>query len=188
MEERKTEPVEAFFYPKGSDPMVLVVMGVSGCGKTTIARLLAERLGWTYVDGDWLHPAANIEKMKRGDPLTDEDRAPWLAAIAARVEEIRREGGSSVVACSALKKRYRDVLRGDRGDVRFVFLQGGRHTIARRLAKRDGHFMPPTLLDSQFSALEEPAADEKALVVAIDASPEAIVESVATSLSPTSPS
>jgi len=164
------------------DPRVIVVMGVSGSGKSTIAALLAQRLGWTYEDGDWLHPASNVEKMHRGVPLTDADRWPWLEAIAASIDTFRREGMGAVVACSALKRAYRDILIGERRDVRLVYLQGDQKLIAGRLATRDGHFMPPKLLGSQFAALEEPQADERPIVVPIARHPREVVESIVAKL------
>jgi gluconokinase len=159
-----------------SVPSVVVVMGVSGAGKSTVASMLAHRLGWTYEDADWFHPPANIEKMHAGQPLTDADRMPWLHGIAAWIRAMREAGGHGVVACSALKRAYRDILVAGRGDVRLVYLKGDRDLIARRFSLRDGHFMPASLIDSQFAALEEPAADEHAAVVSIDAGPRAIVE------------
>jgi carbohydrate kinase (thermoresistant glucokinase family) len=164
--------------PPTGDPSVLVVMGVSGCGKSTIASMLAHRLHWIYEDGDWFHPKSNIEKMHAGEPLTDEDRWPWLHAMAAWIDATRRVGNHGVIACSALKRAYRDILVGERRDVRIVFLKGDRELIARRLAARDGHFMPPSLLDSQFKALEEPRADEHPIVVSILPHPREIVENV----------
>ena len=149
--------------------IAIVVMGVSGCGKTTVASALARRLGWDFVEADALHPAANVEKMRAGTPLTDDDRWPWLDAIAARIEAGREEGRVSVVACSALKKRYRERLSGGRGDVRFVYLKGEYDTILPRLAARSGHYMPASLLKSQFEALEEPAGDEHAVTLDIKA-------------------
>jgi gluconokinase len=163
-------------------PSVIVVMGVSGCGKSTIAAMLAHRVHWTYEDGDWFHPHSNIEKMHGGEPLTDEDRWPWLNAIAAWIDATRRVGNHAVVACSALKRAYRDILVGERRDVRIVFLKGDRDLIARRLAARDGHFMPPGLLDSQFTALEEPTADERPVVISIVPHPREIVEQIVTKL------
>jgi gluconokinase len=156
-------------------------MGVAGCGKTTIAKLLAERLGHAYVDGDWLHPASNVEKMRGGTPLTDEDRWPWLRAIAARVDELHARGEGAVVACSALKRAYREVLLAGRTNARLVYLKGDRATVASRLGARDGHFMPASLLDSQFAALEEPGDDEQPIVISIERSPAEIVETVVTS-------
>jgi len=161
---------------------VVVVMGVSGSGKTTIAALLAGRLQWEFEDGDWFHPAANVDKMHAGVPLTDEDRAPWLQAIAAWIDETRRAGRHGVVACSALKRRYRDVLIGARPDVRLVYLKGDEALIARRIAARHGHFMPAALLHSQFETLEEPVPDEKPIVVSIDARPGDIVARIAAEL------
>jgi len=160
------------------DTAVLVVMGVSGCGKSTIASMLAHRLGWIYEDGDWFHPKSNIEKMHPGEPLTDEDRWPWLQGIAAWIDATRREGNHGVVACSALKRAYRDILIGPRRDVRIVYLKGDRDLIAQRVAARADHFMPPELLDSQFKALEEPTADERPIVVSIAPHPSEIVETI----------
>jgi gluconokinase len=162
---------------------VLVVMGVSGSGKTTIGALLAERLHWEFEDGDRFHPRSNIDKMRAGIPLTDEDRASWLRAIAERVDDIRGRGGHAVVACSVLKRRYRNVLIDGRRDVRLVYLQGSEALIARRLAARRGHFMPQSLLHSQFEALEEPGADEKPITVSVEAGPSDIVEQIVASLS-----
>ena len=161
---------------------VVVVMGVTGSGKTTIAALLAGRLHWDFEDGDWFHPAANIDKMHSGTPLNDEDRRPWLQAIAAWIDQTRAAGGHGVVACSALKRRYRDVLIGARADVRLVYLKGDEALIARRIAARHGHFMPTALLHSQFEALEEPRPDEKPIVVSIDARPGDIVARIAAEL------
>ena len=161
---------------------VVVVMGVSGSGKTTIAALLAGRLQWEFEDGDGFHPAANVDKMHRGVPLTDEDRGPWLRAIAAWIDETRRKGGHGVVACSALKRRYRDVLIGERRDVRLVYLKGDEALIARRITARHGHFMPAALLHSQFEALEEPGPDENPIVVSIDARPIDIVARISAAL------
>jgi carbohydrate kinase (thermoresistant glucokinase family) len=169
--------------PKSSGPTaVVVVMGVSGSGKSTIASMLAQRLHWVYEDADWFHPQSNIEKMHHGEPLNDEDRWPWLRAIAAWIDETRRAGGHGVVACSALKRAYRDILIGDRTDVRLVFLKGDHDLIARRIAARADHFMPTTLLDSQFAALEEPQADERPIVVSIVPHPRAIVDNIVTEL------
>lgn len=156
----------------------VVVMGVSGAGKSTVGRLIAARLGCLFRDADSFHPAANIEKMSRGEPLTDEDRWPWLQAIAAWIEE-RRSVGVGVVTCSALRRRYRNLLTDhQRADVRLVHLKGDFDLIAARLKVRQGHFMPPALLRSQFDALEEPATEEHAIAVPIDASPEEIAERV----------
>ena len=159
-------------------PCALIVMGVSGSGKSTIAARLAERLSWPFEDGDRFHPASNVAKMSAGQPLTDEDRRPWLQAIADEVDRVCRAGGHVVIACSALKRAYRDMLVHGRGDVRIVFLDGTQRLIADRLARRKGHFMPPGLLDSQFATLEPPAADENPVTVSIDASVDAIVEDI----------
>ena len=159
-------------------PSVIVTMGVSGSGKSTIASMLAHRLGWIYEDADWLHPKSNVEKMHHGEPLTDADRWPWLKAIAAWIDATRKGGGHGVVACSALKRAYRDILIGDRRDVRLVYLKGDRDLIARRIAARADHFMPPALLDSQFKALEEPKADERPITVSIAPHPREIVETI----------
>ena len=159
-------------------PSVIVVMGVSGSGKSTVASMLAHRLRWTYEDGDWFHPEANVEKMHHGEPLTDEDRWPWLRAIAAWIDNTRKAGSHGVVACSALKRAYRDILVGERRDVRLVFLKGDSALIARRIAARDDHFMPAALLDSQFAELEEPMADERPVTVSIAPHPRDIVDSI----------
>ncbi len=153
-------------------------MGVSGSGKSTIAAMLAHRLHWIYEDGDWLHPKANIEKMHHGEPLDDADRWPWLHAIADWIDATRQSGQRGVVACSALKRAYRDILVGERKDVRLVFLQGDRDLIAQRVAARADHFMPPDLLDSQFEALEPPQADERPIVVSVVPHPREIVETI----------
>jgi gluconokinase len=159
-------------------PCALVVMGVSGSGKSTIADQLAKRIGWTYEDGDRFHPASNVAKMKAGHPLTDEDRWPWLRAIAAEIDRVCQAGEHAVIACSALKRVYRDILVHGRNDVRIVYLDGTQQLIADRLAKRKGHFMPPDLLPSQFRTLEPPGSDEDPVTVAIDASVEAIVDDI----------
>lgn len=159
-------------------PCALIVMGVSGSGKTTIADKLAERLGWSCEDGDKYHPKSNVEKMSAGHPLTDEDRWPWLNAIADEIERVCKARGHVVVACSALKRAYRDVLLRGRDDVRIVFLNGTQKLIAHRLSLRKDHFMPPGLLDSQFKTLEPPGQDENVIDVSIDAPVDAIVEDV----------
>ena len=158
-------------------PAVLVVMGVSGSGKTTVAALLAGRLGWDFEDGDDFHPPANVAKMHGGTPLTDEDRWPWLHAIAAWIDAVRTAGGHGVVACSALKRAYRDILLTG-PDVRLVYLQGSRDLIGQRQAARHNHFMPATLVDSQFAALEEPGPDEHPLIVSVEPRPVLIVNAI----------
>ena len=141
----------------------VVVMGVSGCGKSGLGAALAEAQGWPFLEGDSVHPPANIARMRAGQPLTDADRAPWLAAIATWMGDHLRAGRSVVVACSALRRRYRDVLR-QAGPVRFILLQVPRDELDRRMRMRE-HFMPPSLLDSQLATLEPPAADEDALIL-----------------------
>lgn len=163
--------------------MIVVVMGVSGCGKTTVARILAERMGWRMQEGDALHPPANVAKMSAGTPLADADRWPWLHAIAAVIDQWRAEGTSGVVTCSALKRAYRDILVGARPDVRLAYLRGDKALIAARLAARKGHFMPPALLDSQFAALEPPGADERPIVLDVAETPEALAGRLASALS-----
>ncbi len=157
---------------------IVVVMGVSGSGKTTIAQGVADREGWRLLEGDAFHPPANIAKMHAGVPLTDEDRWPWLRAIAHEIDTMRARGENGVVACSALRRAYRDILIGPRNDVVLVYLQGSKQLIAARLAERRGHFMPPALLDSQFATLEEPGPDEHPIVVSIAAPPEVVVDEV----------
>jgi gluconokinase len=153
-------------------------MGVSGSGKSTIADHLAERIGWTFEDGDKFHPASNVAKMHAGQPLTDDDRWPWLRAIAAEIDRACAAGEQVVIACSALKRAYRDILVHGRKDIRIVFLDGSQQLIASRLAKRTGHFMPPDLLPSQFRTLEPPTADENPVTVSIAPSVEAIVDDI----------
>jgi gluconokinase len=137
--------------------MVVVVMGVSGAGKTTVGTALAAALGWRFVEGDLLHPAANTEKMRAGVPLTESDRVPWLAAVHAAIEHAVDRRESIVIACSALKQRYREMLRGDCRGVRFVYLRVLEATAVARSATRAGHFAGPALVPSQFATLEEPA-------------------------------
>jgi gluconokinase len=158
----------------------VVVMGVAGCGKSTVAALLAERLGWELLEGDALHPAANVERMRAGIPLTDDDRAPWLAAIASWMDERLAAGRSVVVACSALARRYRDVLRLDK--VVFVHLTGSPELLAGRLASREYHFMKAGMLRSQLATLEPPAADERHIALTIDAAPSALADRVLSAL------
>lgn len=153
-----------------------VIMGVCGAGKSLIGATLARELDVEFVEGDGLHPPDNVQRMAAGIPLTDENRHGWLLAIAARLREARRAGVGLVVSCSALKRSYRDLLRsaGDAA-VQFVYLEGSRSLLAERLAQRRGHFMPPSLLDSQLSTLEEPSPDEGAWVCDIAETPETIV-------------
>ena len=155
--------------------MIVVLMGVSGCGKSTIGGLLAGRLGWPLAEGDDLHPPENVAKMAAGHPLDDNDRRPWLARIREWIEGRLTAGESGIVTCSALKRRYRDVLRGDgpspAGDVVFVYLHGTREQLLARLTARQGHFMPPSLLDSQLADLEPPEPDEHAVQIDIGPPP-----------------
>ncbi|MFZ2155915.1 MAG: gluconokinase [Bradyrhizobium sp.] len=153
-------------------------MGVSGSGKSTIADRLAQRLDWDFEDGDIFHPASNVAKMSAGQPLTDEDRRPWLQAIADEIDRACEAGERAVIACSALKRAYRDILVHGRDDVRIVFLDGTQDLIAARLAARKGHFMPPGLLASQFRTLEPPAKSENPVMVSIDAQVETIVDDI----------
>ena len=147
---------------------LIVVMGVAGSGKTTIASGLAEKLGVPFVEGDSLHPAANVKKMASGTPLTDADRWPWLEAIGERMEVERVTGHGVVVSCSALRHVYRDCLRKKvNGKVHFILLDGSRELITDRMKQRKGHFMPPALLDSQFATLEKPTPDEDAVILDI---------------------
>jgi gluconokinase len=159
-------------------PCALIVMGVSGSGKSTVGEALAKRLGWRFEDGDKFHPASNVAKMHAGIPLTDDDRWPWLQAIADEIDRGCAAGSPAVIACSALKRSYRDVLVHGRGDVRIVYLRGDQTLIARRLALRKGHFMPPGLLASQFQTLEPPRDDEAVIAVSIDGPVAAIVDDI----------
>ena len=161
-------------------PSVIIVMGVSGCGKSTIGKRLGAALNWPFRDADTFHPEANIAKMKGGLALDDADRAPWLAAIADWIDGHRRDGTQAIVSCSALKHRYRIVLLRGRADVGLVYLKGSYALIGSRVSRRRSHFMPPALLKSQFDALEEPAANENALVVPVRLTPKRIVEAVVT--------
>ena len=158
---------------------VVVVMGVSGSGKTTVGTALAERLGVPYAEADEFHPKANIDKMTSGVPLTDADREPWLRAIAAWIGERARDGG--VVTCSALKRSYRDLLR-EGGPAWFLHLHGPQEVIAARMSGRTGHFMPPSLLDSQFADLEPLAPDEPGRTVDVTAPAETIVDEAESAL------
>jgi gluconokinase len=161
-------------------PMVIVLMGVAGSGKTTVGQALAAQLGWTFRDADDFHPPANVEKMSRGIPLTDRDRQPWLAAIRAYIDETLARGDSAVVTCSALKERYRRIIVPDPARVRLVYLAGDFALIAERLRARKGHFMKPDMLSSQLSALEPP---RDALTVDVAEPPEVIVARIRTALS-----
>ncbi|HJZ60155.1 MAG TPA: gluconokinase [Gemmataceae bacterium] len=156
--------------------MIVVLMGMSGSGKTTIAKILAKQLGWTFVEADDYHPAANVEKMHRGEPLTDDDRRPWLDALRRRIDEACERGENVVLACSALKHAYQEYLERDEpGCVQYVYLHGSEDLIRQRLAARKGHFMNPSLLHSQFETLEPPA---DAVRVEITPPPEVIAAQI----------
>jgi carbohydrate kinase (thermoresistant glucokinase family) len=157
---------------------ILLIMGVSGSGKSTIAEIVSKRLGWTFQEGDDLHPQANIAKMKAGIALTDADRLPWLERVAAWIDRQRARGEPGVVTCSALKRSYRQIVIGDRPEVQLVYLRGSRELIAARVAERRGHFMPPSLLDSQFETLEEPGPDEDPLTVDIGGSADEVADEI----------
>lgn len=163
---------------------LLVLMGVSGSGKSTVGALLAGRLHWPYADADSFHSPANVAKMAAGHPLTDEDRAPWLQAIRAWLDERVRQGEPGIVTCSALKRRYREVLR--RPEVKIVYLRGTPAQIETRMVARQGHFFRASMLESQFAALEEPAADEHVITVSIEGTPAEIVDAIiaATGIAP----
>ena len=163
-------------------PFAIVVMGVSGSGKTTVGSLLAASLDWQFAEGDSFHPATNVAKMQQGIPLTDADRWPWLDAIAAWMEMRRAAGERCVVTCSALRRAYRECLARGRSDVCFVYLQADYDLVARRMTARKGHYMPVSLLRSQFETLEEPGPEENPLVFAIEAAPAEIVARIVTEL------
>ena len=167
-------------------PAVLVLMGVSGCGKSTTGQKLARHLGWEFRDGDSFHPPANVAKMSAGTPLTDEDRWPWLDAIAAWIDVRRQSREPGIVACSALKRVYRERLTRGARDVSIVHLSGAKELIASRMERRKGHFMPASLLDSQFATLELPRADENVLTVNIALSPPRVVETILRHVQPSS--
>jgi len=158
-----------------SEPKVIVLMGVTGSGKSTIGGLLSQGLGWKYYDADDFHPPANVRKMADGIPLEDEDRWPWLEGLAVEIGNWLEGGQGAILACSALKESYRRLLIGGREQVRIVHLKGDKDLIANRLAERVDHYMPASLLDSQFQTLEEP---QDALVVDIDATPEEIAADI----------
>ena len=157
--------------------MIVIVFGVSGAGKTTIGKLLAEELGWRFLEADDFHPCANIDKMRSGRPLTDEDRRPWLERLRDQITGSLAAKENAVLACSALKRWYRERLRvGD--DVKFVFLRGDYALIENQLRHRRGHFMNPALLQSQFADLEEPASDENVLAIELGRTPQELVKEI----------
>ena len=157
--------------------MILIIFGVSGAGKTTVGKLLARELGWSFIEADDFHPAANIEKMRSGHPLTDKDRWPWLEQLRQQIERSFSAGENAVLACSTLKRAYRDRLRVS-DEVKFVFLSGDYALVEKQLRSRHGHFMNAALLQSQFDDLEEPKADENVLTIELGRTPEEIVESI----------
>jgi len=158
--------------------MVIILMGVSGCGKTTVGKLLSKQTGLPFFDADDFHPPENVRKMESGQPLNDEDRQPWLEILSEKISEWNRSSGA-ILACSALKETYREILRSGEGNTGFVYLNGSRSVIFDRMKLREGHYMPPELLDSQFEALEEP---KNALVVDIRHAPEEIAKQIVNKL------
>jgi gluconokinase len=161
--------------------VIVIVFGVSGAGKTTIGKLLAEGLGWRFLEADDFHPRANIDKMRRGIPLTHEDRSPWLDSLREQIGKFVEARHDAVLACSALKRVYRERLRVS-DDVRFVFLRGNYALIENQLRRRRGHFMNPALLRSQFADLEEPRSDEDAVTIELGRTPEELVQEIKTKL------
>jgi len=161
--------------------MVIIIMGVSGSGKTTVGQALAETLRWGFSDADDFHSPANVEKMKNGIPLTDEDREPWLRSIRAAIEQWKRDEPGHVLACSALKGSYREILGQNDPEVKFVYLQGGFDLICQRLKERTSHFFNPALLRSQFDALENP---KDALVVDVSKEPQEIISAILVAIKP----
>jgi gluconokinase len=167
------------------NPALVVVMGVSGCGKSTVGRALAERLGLGFVEGDAWHPARNVALMAAGTPLTDDDRRDWLQALAEQLARAAASGQGLVLACSALKRRYRDQLRAGAPGLRFVHLHGSPELLAARMSTRPGHYMPPSLLPSQLDALEPPTVDEDPITLDIAQPPEVLVAAALTQLEAT---
>jgi gluconokinase len=161
--------------------VIIIIFGVSGSGKTTIGKLLGHELRWQFIEADDFHPAWNIQKMRSGRPLIDEDRWPWLDCLRKQIEQLLAAGENVVLACSALKRAYRDRLRVSE-EIKFVFLRGDYAVVEKQLRSRRRHFMNPDLLQSQFDDLEEPQADEQALTVALGRTPEEIVEEIETKL------
>jgi gluconokinase len=157
--------------------MIIVIFGVSGAGKTTVGKMLAEQLGWRFLEADDFHPAANIEKMRNGHPLTDEDRWPWLDGLRKQIERPLSAGENAVLACSALKRAYRDRLRVS-DEIKFVFLRGDYALVEKQLRSRRGHFMNAKLLRSQFADLEEPKPDEDVLTIELRRKPQELVEEI----------
>jgi gluconokinase len=171
----------AALLPRSNRPPLppMVVMGVSGCGKSTVGAMLAAHFGIPFIEGDAMHPAANVEKMRAGHPLNDEDRWPWLDALAARLRDDAIRNGGAVASCSALKAAYRDRIRAVCGaDTRFLFLDCSRETLERNVSARKGHFMPKSLLDSQLATLEPPHGEARAIVIDGDRSLDAVLGSI----------
>jgi gluconokinase len=158
--------------------MAVIVMGVSGCGKSTVGTRLAQLTGATFLDADDFHPPANVERMRQGIALTDAERAPWLDALAARLAHARAQGEAVVLACSALKRAYRDALRRAAPELRLVHLTGSPALLAERISARPGHYMPPSLLGSQLATLESPGADEQAITLDVAAPADALVAAI----------
>jgi len=175
---RSQQGWSAALAPAITKPVTIVVMGVSGSGKTTVAALLSAALGCQFQEGDDLHPRENVKKMQAGTPLTDADRMPWLRKIAETIDNWGARGESGVVTCSALKQSYRTIIIGERPGVTLVFLKGSYDLIRQRLAARHKHFMPVALLDSQFAALQEPAPDEHPITVDVGGKPFEIVAEI----------
>lgn len=163
-------------------PLVLVLMGVSGCGKSTIGARLSKALGWPFRDADSFHPQSNVDKMRRGIPLTDEDRLPWLAAIAHWIDARCAAGEPAIVSCSALKRSYRRIVIGGRRGVRLVYLKGDISLVAGRMQRRKRHFMPVSLLENQFAILEEPGPDERPIVVSVALPPPRVAGAILAAL------
>ncbi len=166
--------------PKKS--VLLIIMGVSGCGKSSVGKRVAARLGWKFLEGDSLHPASNITKMQNGEPLDDADRRPWLEAIGKWMDTRRRNNESAVITCSALKRNYRDQLRESRPGTVFAWLNVARDELERRMRERRGHFMPPSLLDSQLATLEPPADGEPAITIDANHDIDTTVEATLTAI------
>ncbi|MCB0322351.1 MAG: gluconokinase [Bdellovibrionales bacterium] len=161
--------------------MVIVLMGVTGCGKTTVGKILAQELNWHFYDADDFHPEENVEKMRKGIPLNDEDRLPWLEALRNLINQAHQEEFNAILACSALKENYREMLSHELKPVKFIYLRGPEELIQDRLNARQGHYMNPKLLPSQFAALEEPSPD-KAIHIDIAPSPQQIADSIRSEL------
>lgn len=179
MTSSRAAPASSLEKPTHPPPRIVVVMGVSGSGKSTVGAELARRLGWRFVDGDDFHSPEHVARMHAGIALDDAARAPWLAAVAGWIRERLSAGETGVVACSALRRAYRDTLAAKNADVRFAYLKGDKAMLAARIAGRHGHFMPASLLDSQFATLEEPEPDEAAVEVGIADRPETIAAEIA---------